>query len=226
MDVRLPAAWKELLAPEFEKSYFRELTDFVRSEYVAAAGGSGPAIYPAARNIFRAFEGCGLDELRVVIIGQDPYHGPGQANGLCFSVGDGVPFPPSLRNIFKEIEGDLGVPPPPTGNLDRWAEQGVLLLNASLTVREGQPNSHSDKGWLTFTDAVVQALGETKQGVVYMLWGAFAQRKGERLDGVNNLILKAAHPSPLSAHNGFFGCRHFSKANEYLIRTGKTPIQW
>lgn len=226
MDIKLPVAWKELLAPEFGKPYFRELTDFVRAEYTAAANHTGPPVYPAARNIFRAFDKCGLDELRVVIIGQDPYHGPGQANGLCFSVGDGVPFPPSLRNIFKEIEGDLGIAAPPTGNLDRWAEQGVLLLNAGLTVREGQPNSHSDRGWQTFTDAVVQAIGETKQEVVYMLWGAFAQRKGERLDPSRNLILKAAHPSPLSAHNGFFDCRHFSKANEYLMQTGKTPIQW
>ena len=226
MDVKLPAAWKELLAPEFEKPYFRELTDFVRSEYTAAARGEGPPIYPAARNIFRAFDKCGLDDLRVVIIGQDPYHGPGQANGLCFSVGDGVSFPPSLRNIFKEIASDIGTPTPTSGNLDRWAEQGVLLLNASLTVREAQPNSHSEKGWQTFTDAVVEALGDVKQGVVYMLWGAFAQKKGQRLDASRNLILKAAHPSPLSAHNGFFGCRHFSQANEYLIQNGKTPIQW
>ena len=226
MDVKLPVAWKELLAPEFEKPYFGEITDFVRKEYTAAARHEGPPVYPAARNIFRAFEKCGLDELKVVIIGQDPYHGPGQANGLCFSVNDGIPFPPSLRNIFKEIQDDLGTPPPATGNLDRWAEQGVLLLNASLTVREGQPNSHSDKGWQTFTDAVVGALGEVKQDVVYMLWGAFAQRKGERLDPARNGILKAAHPSPLSAHNGFFGCRHFSKANEYLTQNGKTPIQW
>ncbi len=182
MDVKLPAAWKELLAPEFEKPYFRELADFVRVEYTAAARGEGPPIYPAA------------------------------------------------RNIFKEIHDDLGTPIPPTGNLDRWAGQGVLLLNASLTVREAQPNSHADKGWQTFTDAVVGALGETKQEIVYMLWGAFAQRKGcephGRLNDANNLILKAAHPSPLSAHNGFFGCRHFSKANEYLIQTGKTPIAW
>ncbi len=226
MDVKLPAAWKELLAPEFEKPYFRELTDFVRSEYTAAARGEGPPIYPAARNIFRAFDKCGLDDLRVVIIGQDPYHGPGQAGGLCFSVGDGVPFPPSLRNIFKEIASDIGTPTPTSGNLDRWAEQGVLLLNASLTVREAQPNSHSEKGWQTFTDAVVEALGEVKQGTIYMLWGAFAQRKGQRLDPSRNLILKAAHPSPLSAHNGFFGCRHFSQANEYLTQNGKTPIEW
>lgn len=226
MSVKLPPAWKELLAPEFEKPYFRDVTEFVRAEYTAAANGSGMPIYPAAKNIFRAFDKCGLDELKVVVIGQDPYHGPGQANGLCFSVNEGVPFPPSLRNIFKEIHDDLGVSVPSTGDLDRWAEQGVLLMNASLTVREGQPNSHSDKGWQTFTDAVVEALNDTKQRVVYILWGAFAQRKGERLDDTHNLILKAAHPSPLSAHNGFFGCRHFSKANEYLAQTGKTPIRW
>jgi uracil-DNA glycosylase len=226
MDVRLPPAWKGLLAPEFEKPYFRDLAAFVRAEYTAAANHAGPPVYPAAKNIFRAFDECGLDQLKVVIIGQDPYHGPGQANGLCFSVGDGVQFPPSLRNIFKEIEADLGTPPPPTGNLDRWAAQGVLLLNASLTVREGQPNSHSDKGWQTFTDAVIQALSETRSQVVYMLWGAFAQRKGERIDPAGNLVLKAAHPSPLSAHSGFFGCRHFSRANEYLAATGQTTIQW
>jgi uracil-DNA glycosylase len=226
MDVRLPQAWKEVLAPEFEKSYFKTLADFVRAEYTHFINNGGTPIYPAARNIFRAFDMCDLDSLKVVIIGQDPYHGAGQANGLCFSVNDGVPFPPSLRNIFREINEDLGAPQPPTGNLDRWAQQGVLLLNASLTVREGQPNSHSDKGWQTFTDAVIQALSETRSEVVYMLWGAFAQRKGERIDPVRNCVLKAAHPSPLSAHNGFMGCRHFSKANKYLEETGQTPIVW
>ncbi|MDR1671508.1 MAG: uracil-DNA glycosylase [Alistipes sp.] len=226
MDVKLPQAWKELLAPEFGKPYFRALTDFVRAEYIAASQHSGPPVYPAAKNIFRAFDMCGLDQLKVVVIGQDPYHGPGQANGLCFSVNDGVPFPPSLRNILKEINTDIGAPQPPTGNLDRWALQGVLLLNASLTVREGQPNSHADRGWQTFTDAVIQALGETKQNVVYMLWGAFAQRKGERIDPTRNLVLKAPHPSPLSVHGGFFGCRHFSKANDYLTLTDQTPIAW
>ncbi len=226
MDVKLPPAWKELLAPEFDKPYFRELTGFVRAEYVAAANRAGPPVYPAARNIFRAFDKCSLDGLKVVIIGQDPYHGPGQANGLCFSVGDGVQFPPSLRNIFKEIGDELGAPVPKSGNLDRWAEQGVLLLNASLTVLGGQPNSHSGKGWQTFTDAVVEALADTKEGVVYMLWGAFAQKKGAKIDPVRNCVLKTVHPSPLSAHNGFFGCGHFKKANEYLISIGKTPILW
>ena len=226
MDVKMPVAWKELLAPEFGKPYFRELTGFVRAEYVAAANHTGPPVYPAAKNIFRSFDKCGLDELKVVVIGQDPYHGPGQANGLCFSVGDGVQFPPSLRNIFKEIHDELGTPVPASGNLDRWAEQGVLLLNATLTVREGQPNSHSDRGWQTFTDAVVEALADTKEGVVYMLWGSFAQKKGAKVDPARNCILKAAHPSPLSAHNGFFGCGHFKKANEYLAGIGKKPIDW
>ncbi len=226
MDVKLPPAWKELLWPEFDKPYFRDLTGFVRSEYVAAANHTGPAVYPAAKNIFRAFDKCGLDELKIVIIGQDPYHGPGQANGLCFSVNDGVQFPPSLRNIFKEIQDELGMPVPGTGNLDRWAEQGVLLLNATLTVLDGQPNSHSDKGWQIFTDAVVEALADTKDEIVYMLWGSFAQKKGAKVDPTRNCILKAAHPSPLSAHNGFFGCGHFRKANEYLESIGKTPIKW
>ncbi len=226
MDVKLPIAWKELLAPEFDKPYFRALTGFVRSEYVAAANHTGPAVYPAARNIFRSFDKCGLDDLKVVVIGQDPYHGPGQANGLCFSVNDGVQFPPSLRNIFKEVHDELGTPVPQTGNLDRWAEQGVLLLNATLTVLDGQPNSHSDKGWQMFTDAVVEAVNDTKEGVVYMLWGAFAQKKGAMVDAVRNCVLKAAHPSPLSAHNGFFGCGHFKKANEYLQSIGKEPITW
>jgi uracil-DNA glycosylase len=226
MNVKMPAAWKELLAAEFDKPYFEALTDFVRGEYVAAANGAGVPVYPAARNIFRAFDKCGLDDLQVVIIGQDPYHGPGQANGLCFSVADGVMHPPSLRNIFKEIEADLGVPVPTTGNLDRWAEQGVLLLNSTLTVRSGQANSHSAAGWQTFTDAVVAALNDTRQGVVYMLWGGFAQRKGQIVDTSRNCVLTAAHPSPLSAYSGFFGCRHFSKANQYLESIGKTPIQW
>jgi uracil-DNA glycosylase len=226
MNVKMPAAWKELLGGEFDKPYFEALTDFVRGEYVAAATHMGPAIYPAAKNIFRAFDKCDLGELRVVIIGQDPYHGAGQANGLCFSVADGVAFPPSLRNIFKEIHDDLGVPVPTSGNLDRWAEQGVLLLNSTLTVRSGQANSHATTGWQIFTDAVVAALNDTRQEVVYLLWGGFAQRKGQIVDTSRNCVLTAAHPSPLSAHSGFFGCRHFSKANQYLDTIGKTPILW
>ena len=220
MNVRIAEGWKELLAEEFKSDYFAELTDFVRSEYATHT------IYPAGANIFRAFDKCPPDKLKVVIIGQDPYHGPGQANGLCFSVGDGVQFPPSLVNIFKEIESDLGIPIPASGNLDRWAEQGVLLLNSVLTVRAGVAASHAGRGWERFTDAVVKAVAAHKQGVVYMLWGSYAQKKAAEVDPSRNLVLKAVHPSPLSAYRGFFGCRHFSKANEYLLNTGQTPIQW
>lgn len=220
MNVRINEAWKELLAPEFEKPYFEELVQFVRSEYASQT------VYPAGSNIFRALDKCSPDNVKVVIIGQDPYHGEGQANGLCFSVNDGVQFPPSLRNIFKEINADLGTPIPTSGNLDRWAEQGVLLLNSTLTVRAHTAASHAGHGWERFTDAVVATLSELKSGVVYMLWGAYAQKKGAIVDCTNNLVLKAAHPSPLSAHNGFFGCRHFSAANNYLQSVGKTPIKW
>jgi uracil-DNA glycosylase len=226
MDVRLPAKWKELLGAEFQKPYFGELAEFVRSEYVAATLRTGVPIYPAAKNIFRAFDKCDLADLRVVVIGQDPYHGMGQASGLCFSVAEGIALPPSLRNIFKEVQSDVGTPIPTNGNLDRWAEQGVLLLNATLTVRARQANSHANAGWQIFTDAVVRRLNDTKQGVVYMLWGGFAQRKGQIVDRHRNCVLTAAHPSPLSAYNGFFGCRHFSKTNHYLETIGKTPIKW
>lgn len=193
MDVKIAPDWKELLAPEFEKPYFADLTQFVRQEYATRR------IYPRGSNIFRAFDKCPFDKLKVVIIGQDPYHGPGQANGLCFSVGDGVPFPPSLQNIFKEVADDTGTPPPATGNLDRWAEQGVLLLNAVLTVRAHEAASHAGRGWETFTDAVVRAISERKQGVVYMLWGSYAQKKGAIADPQRNFILKSVHPSPLSS---------------------------
>ena len=220
MDVRIAPDWKELLSAEFEADYFAALTEFVREEYKSRT------IYPRGANIFRAFDKCSVDNLKVVIIGQDPYHGPGQANGLCFSVGDGVQFPPSLVNIFKEIESDLGIPIPASGNLDRWAEQGVLLLNSVLTVRAGVAASHAGRGWERFTDAVVKAVAAHKQGVVYMLWGSYAQKKAAEVDPSRNLVLKAVHPSPLSAYRGFFGCRHFSKANEYLLNTGQTPIQW
>ena len=220
MNVRIAEDWKTLLEPEFEKEYFIRLTQFVRKEYATKT------IYPQGRNIFRAFDMCRVNQLKVVIIGQDPYHGPGQANGLCFSVGDGIPFPPSLQNIFKEIADDLGKPIPNSGNLDRWAEQGVLLLNSVLTVRAGQAASHQGIGWETFTDAVVQALNTHTQGIVYLLWGAYAQRKGSVIDPSRNCILKTVHPSPLSAYRGFFGCRHFSKANEYLVAQGKEPINW
>lgn len=212
--------WKALLSSEFEKPYFEELTRFVREEYAARP------IYPAGRNIFRAFDKCPLDALKVVIIGQDPYHGPGQANGLCFSVNDGVTFPPSLMNIFKEVESDLGVGFPKSGNLDRWAEQGVLLLNAVLTVRAHEAASHAGRGWESFTDAVVRAIAQQKEGVVFLLWGAYAQKKGAVVDPQRHCILKAVHPSPLSVYRGFFGSRHFSRANAYLQEQGKTPIIW
>ena len=220
MDVKISESWKSLLQAEFDKSYFEELTRFVKAEY---AQGS---VFPAGRNIFRAFDKCPFEKLKVVIIGQDPYHGVGQANGLCFSVDDGVQYPPSLQNIFKEIQDDIGTPIPQSGNLDRWAEQGVLLLNAVLTVRAHQAASHAGRGWEQFTDAVVRTIAERKEGVVYMLWGNYAQRKGQIADPERNLILKSVHPSPLSVYRGFFGCKHFSKANDYLIKSGKEPIVW
>ena len=220
MNVKIAEDWKEILQGEFDKPYFEELTRFVRTEYSAAQ------IFPAGRNIFRAFDKCPFETLKVVIIGQDPYHGVGQANGLCFSVNDGVPFPPSLQNIFREIRDDVGTPVPSSGNLDRWAEQGVLLLNSVLTVRAHQAASHAGRGWEQFTDAVVRIIAERKQGLVYMLWGSYAQRKGQMADPTRNLVLKSVHPSPLSVYRGFFGCRHFSQANAYLESVGKTPIVW
>ena len=220
MDVKIASDWKELLGVEFEKPYFEELTSFVRQEYASTT------IYPAGKNIFRAFDKCPLESLKVVIIGQDPYHGVGQANGLCFSVGEGVAFPPSLPNIFKEVAADIGTPIPASGELDRWAEQGVLLLNSVLTVREHCAASHAGRGWEQFTDAVVRAVAARKEGVVYMLWGSYAQKKGAIANPAKNLILKAVHPSPLSAYRGFFGCKHFSQANQYLQQIGKTPIEW
>lgn len=220
MEVKISADWQELLQPEFDKPYFEELTRFVRAEY------GSTTVFPAGKNIFRAFDKCPVESLKVVIIGQDPYHGVGQANGLCFSVNDGVPFPPSLQNIFKEIKSDLGVDVPQSGNLDRWAEQGVLLLNAVLTVRAHEAASHAGRGWEQFTDAVVRIINERKQGVVYMLWGSYAQRKGQVVDSTNNLVLKSVHPSPLSVYRGFFGCKHFSQANAYLQSIGKSPIIW
>ena len=220
MDVKIAADWKELLAEEFDKPYFVALTDFVRQEYASRR------IFPRGSNIFRAFDKCPFEKLKVVIIGQDPYHGPGQANGLCFSVNDGVDFPPSLKNIFAEVHSDTGAPIPPSGNLDRWAEQGVLLLNSVLTVRAHQAASHAGRGWEQFTDAVVRTISERRDGIVYMLWGSYAQRKGAIADPARNCILKAVHPSPLSVYRGFFGCRHFTRANEYLAGIGKTPIEW
>ena len=220
MNVKIAEDWKALLADEFEKPYFAELVGFVREEY------NSRQIFPRGGNIFRAFDKCPFDKLKVVIIGQDPYHGEGQANGLCFSVNDGVQFPPSLRNIFQEVESDTGAPVPTSGNLDRWAEQGVLLLNSVLTVRAHEAASHAGRGWEQFTDAVVREIAARREGVVYMLWGSYAQRKGAIADPARNCILKAVHPSPLSAYRGCFGCRHFSRANDYLVAHGKEPIVW
>ncbi len=220
MDVKIAESWKNLLADEFEKPYFAQLVSFVHSEYATHR------IFPRGSNIFRAFDKCPFDKLKVVIIGQDPYHGEGQANGLCFSVNPGVPFPPSLQNIFQEVSNDTGAPIPADGDLDRWAEQGVLLLNSVLTVRAHQAASHAGHGWEQFTDAVVQAIDRNKQNIVYMLWGSYAQRKGAIADPEHNCILKAVHPSPLSAYRGFIGCRHFSLANQYLVAHGIEPIVW
>lgn len=219
--------WTEVLADEFEMTYFQQLRTFVKEEYALARSQPGAArIFPQANEVFKAFDSSPFNSTKLVIIGQDPYHGANQAHGLCFSVKDGVAFPPSLRNIFKELKNDLGQDPPLSGNLTRWAQQGVLLLNSVLTVREGQPASHAGKGWEQFTDAAIRALAERKQGVVFLLWGAYAQRKGAFIDPQKHLVLKAAHPSPLSAHNGFFGCRHFSTSNAFLIANRTEPIDW
>jgi len=220
MDVKIEQSWKERLAPEFEKTYFRTLTDFVRQEYAARP------VYPKGSLIFNAFDKTPFDRIKVVILGQDPYHEPGQAHGLCFSVNDGVELPPSLQNIYKELEDDLGIPPKTSGNLERWAEQGVLLLNATLTVRAHQAGSHQQKGWEEFTDAVIHRVAEEKEHVVFILWGAYAQKKGEFIDPFRHRILKSAHPSPLSAYRGFFGSKPFSKANQYLVQTGQMPVEW
>lgn len=219
-EVRIAEDWKAVLGEEFKKPYFDELVAYVKEEYRSGV------VYPAARNIFRAFDLCPFDKLRVVIIGQDPYHGPEQANGLCFSVSEGVAFPPSLQNILKEVSDDVGAPMPRSGELERWAEQGVLLLNAVLTVRAHCAASHAGRGWERFTDAVVRAIAQRKEGVVYMLWGNYAQKKGSIANAQRNLILRAVHPSPLSAYRGFFGCKHFSAANDYLRSQGKEPIVW
>lgn len=221
MDVKIEESWKRVLADEFDKDYFIKLTDFVRAEYMA-----GKKIYPAPKNIFNAFNMCPFDDVRVVIIGQDPYHEPGQAHGLCFSVPDGVTPPPSLVNIYREIETDLGRPSPTHGDLTAWARQGVLLLNSTLTVAAHMAASHAGHGWEQFTDAVIRALATRRDGVVYMLWGSYAQHKAEFVDCSKNLVLKSAHPSPLSAYRGFFGCKHFSRANEYIVAHGGTPIEW
>lgn len=220
MNVRIHPSWQAVLQEEFDKDYFAKLTDFVRSEYARTT------IYPPARQIFNAFDHCPFDKVRVVIIGQDPYHEVGQANGLCFSVAPGVQMPPSLVNIFKEIQSDLGKPFPENGDLTRWANQGVLLLNATLTVQEHYAASHQNRGWEEFTDAVIRILCEKRENLVFILWGAYAQKKGAFIDSSRHLVLKSAHPSPLSAYHGFFGNHHFSLANDYLIQHGQQPIDW
>lgn len=220
MSVKIEESWKQHLNEEFKKPYFQALIDFVKEEYLKFK------IFPPGSQIFSAFDYCTFDKVKVVIVGQDPYHGFGQANGLCFSVNDSVKHPPSLQNIFKEIKTDLGHDIPTSGNLEPWAEQGVLLLNATLTVREGKAGSHQHRGWEEFTDAVLRVVSEKKDNVVFMLWGAFAQKKGAFLNPTKHLILKAAHPSPFSANNGFFGCRHFSKTNQFLQKLGLEEVNW
>ena len=220
MDVKISSSWKTRLSDEFSKPYFQTLTDFVRSEYASQT------VYPPGREIFKAFDACDFNDVKVVIIGQDPYHGAGQANGLCFSVRDGITFPPSLLNIFKEIKQDLGKPIPASGDLERWARQGVLLLNATLTVRASTPGSHQNKGWELFTNEVIRKLSAEKSHIVYLLWGAYAQKKGEIIDRNRNLVLMSPHPSPFSADRGFFGSKHFSKANAYLKSKGLKEIDW
>lgn len=220
MDVKIEPGWKEKLKDEFEEPYFISLTKFVRDEYMTRQ------VFPPGNRIFNAFDLCPFDRVKVVILGQDPYHNIGQAHGLCFSVTDGTEFPPSLINIFKELNRDLGVPIPVSGNLERWARQGVLLLNAILTVRAHQALSHQNKGWERFTDAAISALNRYRDNIVFMLWGNYAQNKGANIDPTRHLILKTVHPSPLSATRGFFGCSHFSKCNDYLRSNGMEPIAW
>lgn len=220
MDVKIEPSWKLQLQSEFDKPYFERLTEFVRQEYATST------IYPPGGLIFNAFNLCPFSQVRVVIIGQDPYHGPGQAHGLCFSVNDGVAFPPSLLNIFKEVRDDVGTEIPTSGNLTRWAQQGVLLLNATLTVRAHQAGSHQRQGWEEFTDAVIQRLNQERDNLVFILWGSYAQKKGAMIDRQRHLVLQSAHPSPLSAWHGFFGNHHFSLTNQYLQQHGQQPIVW
>lgn len=220
--VRIEPGWKEALAAEWSSDYFAALTQFVKGEYARTQ------VFPPARRIFAAFDACPFAEVKVVILGQDPYHGPGQADGLCFSVRPGVALPPSLVNIYKEMQTDLGVkgPEPQCGSLDYLAAQGVLLLNSTLTVEAHRAASHAGHGWERFTDAAIEALSTRREGIVFLLWGSYAIRKGERIDRSRHLVLTAPHPSPLSAYRGFFGCHHFSLANDYLVKHGKTPVQW
>lgn len=220
MNVKIEESWKRELAAEFEKPYFAELTEFVRSEY------SATTVYPPAKLIFNAFDHCPFDKVKAVIIGQDPYHGPGQANGLCFSVNKEIKMPPSLVNIFKEISSDTGKPMPTDGDLTRWSRQGVLLLNATLTVRAGNAGSHQRRGWETFTDAAIRILAEKRKNLVFILWGSYAQQKGAFIDRNRHLVLTSPHPSPLSAYAGFFGNHHFTLTNDYLAKHGKEPIDW
>jgi len=220
MDVKIEPSWKFKLNTEFEKEYFLRLTEFVKEEYRTKT------IYPPGSLIFNSFNLCPFQKVKAVIIGQDPYHGPGQAHGLCFSVREGIDFPPSLKNIFKEIESDLGIKKPVNGNLDRWAAQGVLLLNATLTVRAHQAGSHQKKGWEEFTDSVISILNREKENIVFFLWGAYAQKKGESINRSKHLVLESVHPSPLSASRGFFGNKHFSTCNDYLVKHSIEPINW
>ena len=220
MEINLEPSWKEALKHLFEKKFFKDLVADVKYEY------STSNVFPASKDIFSAFDHCPLDSVKIVILGQDPYHGPGQAHGLSFSVKPGIPFPPSLLNIFKEIQADLGIPIPANGDLTRWADQGVFLLNATLTVRAHEAGSHQKKGWEEFTDEVIQTLSKKRENIVFLLWGAYAQKKSALIDSNKHLILKAPHPSPLSSYRGFFGSKHFSKANEYLANHGIEPIEW
>ena len=220
MEIKLPQSWKALLAEELDKTYFKELVNFVQDEYKTNT------VYPAEADVFNAFTRCSFEKPRVVIVGQDPYHGVNQANGLCFSVKDGIKQPPSLQNIFKEIHADLGIPIPVSGNLARWANQGVLLLNATLTVCANAPGSHQNRGWEQFTDTVIEQISGTKENVVFLLWGAYAQKKGQVIDRAKHLVLESAHPSPFAAYRGFFGNKHFSKTNAYLTERGLKPINW
>ena len=218
--IKIESSWKQALADEFEEPYFKKLAEFVRGEYLSAK------VFPPPRFIFRAFELCPFDTVKVVLLGQDPYHGDGQAHGFCFSVPEKVNIPPSLANIYKEIVNDIGGTPPTHGNLEHWARQGVLLLNATLTVRAHNAGSHQGKGWEAFTDTVIKKLSDEKEHLVFLLWGNYAKKKNELIDPEKHLVLEAAHPSPFSAHSGFFGCKHFSKTNNYLAQHSKEPIRW
>ncbi|MCD4793186.1 MAG: uracil-DNA glycosylase [Bacteroidales bacterium] len=220
MNVSIEKSWKKLLKDEFKKEYFIKLIDFVKEEYKTHK------IYPPGKDIFKAFDYCPVDKVKIVILGQDPYHGKGQANGLCFSVPEGISVPPSLLNIYKEIKSDLGKEIPKTRNLEHWAKQGVLMLNATLTVRASQAGSHQNKGWETFTDAVIKKISEQKENIVFLLWGAYAQKKGQIIDASKHHILKSPHPSPFSAHTGFLGNKHFSKTNEFLKSKDLKEIDW